>query len=442
MRYTLANFDNAPLLNKEGLNRDVGRTLVVSPHPDDESLGCGGMISLLRKQGVEVFVVFITSGGASHPNSKAFPAAKLALLRESEALQACLKLGVREDHISFLRAPDSKLFEIDDSHKSHLIMALTDLLETGNIQSLVIPWRRDPHRDHRETYTLAIEATKDLNFKIEIIEYPIWLWENGKKEDWPEVDEVELFKLDVSEVLAVKKAAIQEHQSQLGKVIHDDPEGFVLQPQVLDMFQEPFEYLMFSAKKGLDTLGEDYFDELYKKNSDPWNFKTSEYEHQKYKRSAGLLKGEHFTDGLEIGCSIGMHTLELAPFCNRLTAVDISEKALESAKEICKSRNNIFFKKLDITTEFPAGAYDLITLCEVGYYFDKETLLAVFEKIKEHLNAGGKLLMMHWTSYVPDYPLTGAAVHRFFKDWNTGFFKLLAEEKHTSYEMLYWGLAE
>ena len=51
---------------------DWGKTLVVAPHPDDESLGCGGAIVLLRKFGNEVTVLTVSDGALSHPNSKKF----------------------------------------------------------------------------------------------------------------------------------------------------------------------------------------------------------------------------------------------------------------------------------------------------------------------------------------------------------------------------------
>ena len=65
-----------------------GKTLVVAPHPDDESLGCGGAIALLRKFGREVSVLTMSDGTLSHPNSVKFPPEKLRELRENEMLAA------------------------------------------------------------------------------------------------------------------------------------------------------------------------------------------------------------------------------------------------------------------------------------------------------------------------------------------------------------------
>ncbi len=86
--------------------RSLGRTLVLAPHPDDESLGCGGTLALLRRAGFTVHVVFITDGTQSHPHSPSYPAERLRDLREAEALEALRELGVSATDTTFLRLPD------------------------------------------------------------------------------------------------------------------------------------------------------------------------------------------------------------------------------------------------------------------------------------------------------------------------------------------------
>ena len=76
-----------PLVPAETV-RAWGKTLVVAPHPDDESLGCGGAIALLSGFGCPVHVLFISDGTGSHPNSRKFPPPALRALRESEAQNA------------------------------------------------------------------------------------------------------------------------------------------------------------------------------------------------------------------------------------------------------------------------------------------------------------------------------------------------------------------
>ncbi len=67
----------------------AGKGIVVfAPHPDDESLGCGGLISEAVEQGIPVHVVMVSDGGASHPGSRKFPPKRVIAIRRSETLAA------------------------------------------------------------------------------------------------------------------------------------------------------------------------------------------------------------------------------------------------------------------------------------------------------------------------------------------------------------------
>ena len=87
-------------------------------------------------------------------------------------------------------------------------------------------------------------------------------------------------------------------------------------------------------------MAQDYFDTLYSNNEDPWNFKNSTYEERKYQKINTFLENRKYDLGLELGCSIGVHTSFLAAHCKKLLAVDISEDAVATAKVI----NGILFQ--------------------------------------------------------------------------------------------------
>jgi hypothetical protein len=80
--------------------------IVIAPHPDDESLACGGLIAHACEQGLRAKVVIVSDGAGSHPNSKAYPPDRLSALREDEAKQAGAELGLRPEDMLFLRLPD------------------------------------------------------------------------------------------------------------------------------------------------------------------------------------------------------------------------------------------------------------------------------------------------------------------------------------------------
>ncbi len=415
----------APLLNLEGLSRDIGNLLVLAPHPDDESLGCGGLIAHLRASDANVHVIIVTDGSASHPNSMRFPPSRLAQIREDEVIRACGHLGIDEKQITFLNQQDSELESLCAGKIHELASLIAKKFELGNFDSLALPWRRDPHADHRVVYRIGQDALNLIENGVTQIEYPIWLWQNGTDDDWPREDEITPYILDISTVANKKSAAIHEHLSQLGKIVDDDQEGFVLTEDLLQPFLKHKEYFFLTNKRPLEKLNCEYFENLYAQNSDPWDFKTSEYEHKKYALSIEVLKGSKFERGLELGCSIGVQTKLLAKICKKLVAVDVSMSALDVAKKNCTDLNNVHFELADIAETFPIGKFDLITLCELGYYFDETILYEIYKTVNDRLLVGGKLLMVHWTPYVATYPLTGNKVHEVFERFaiETGNFE-------------------
>src|ERR1700722_14882232 len=80
----------------------TGSGLIIAPHADDESLGCGGLIAACCQAGHPPVVVIFTDGGMSHPGSKSFPRDKLIRLRETEAREAVSSLGLPGDRLIFL----------------------------------------------------------------------------------------------------------------------------------------------------------------------------------------------------------------------------------------------------------------------------------------------------------------------------------------------------
>ncbi|QMW03955.1 class I SAM-dependent DNA methyltransferase [Spirosoma foliorum] len=164
----------------------------------------------------------------------------------------------------------------------------------------------------------------------------------------------------------------------------------------------------------LSTLDQAYFDHVYQANDDPWSFATSDYERQKYKATLAALPNAHYDDAFEIGCSIGVLTQMLADRCSRLLAVDASVLPLKAARERLASYPGVTIQQMQLPNEFPDSSFDLILLSEVGYYLAIPDLTRTRQLLIDHLNTNGHLLLVHWTPFVHDYPLTGDQVHDFF----------------------------
>ncbi|HZX83076.1 MAG TPA: SAM-dependent methyltransferase [Reyranella sp.] len=156
-----------------------------------------------------------------------------------------------------------------------------------------------------------------------------------------------------------------------------------------------------------------YFEDLYARHADPWQFETSAYETAKYDATLAALPVERFASALEIGCSIGVLTARLAPRCDELLALDVSEQALDRARHRCREMSHIRFEKGRIPQDWPDGRFDLIMLSEVLYYLDKDDLDRLATRVCLSLVPGGTVLMVHWLGET-DYPLSGdVAVEHF-----------------------------
>ena len=244
----LASPPTSPLLHPEGLPlrppravEAFGRTLVVAPHPDDESLGCGGALALLARLGLDVRVLVVSDGRGSHPRSKAWPPPRLAALREAETQEALATLGLGRADVRFLRLPDTQVPFPDHAGFGDAVARCRDEIEAFGPETILLPWRRDPHCDHRASWLIADAALEGADPQPRRIEYPVWIWEHPDSDDAPRPGEVVAWRLDVRGALAQKGAAIAAHRSQTTALIDDDPGGFRLLPSVLRHFARPWE---------------------------------------------------------------------------------------------------------------------------------------------------------------------------------------------------------
>lgn len=211
--------------------------LVVAPHPDDETLGCGGAIALLRDRGCNVQVLVISDGTLSHPHSCKYPAPKLRALRESETISALAVLGVDATAVTFLRLPDGAV-PTQGSEFSQAVASCRNYLTQFAPQLIFLPLRYDPHPDHRASWKLIHTALANLNLSPRLIEYPIWDWDETQRGNLPNLPS---WRLDISSVVELKQQAIAHYHSQTTNLIDDDPDGFRLTPEMLANFTCPWE---------------------------------------------------------------------------------------------------------------------------------------------------------------------------------------------------------
>lgn len=226
-----------------------GAALVLAPHPDDESLGCGGLLAACAAARRRVTVVVVSDGAGSHPGSRAWPPARLAELRQAETRDAvaALRLDAARD-LHFLGLPDRSVPREGPAFEA----ALARLVALAPADCTVFAaWRHDPHADHAASFVLASALRQCLVPGTRLFAYPVWgLAHAHPVPGFPLPAPPELpapprgYRLDVSSWLPAKRRAIAAHRSQLGQVIRDDPGGFVLPQALLDLACRPAELFL------------------------------------------------------------------------------------------------------------------------------------------------------------------------------------------------------
>jgi SAM-dependent methyltransferase len=160
------------------------------------------------------------------------------------------------------------------------------------------------------------------------------------------------------------------------------------------------------------TLALTYFEELYAADPDPWSFETRWYEHRKHALSVASLPRQKYGSSLELACANGRLTELLAPRCGDLLAVDAIAAPVQRARERLARFSQVRVEQRQLPQQWPEGTFDLIVVSELLYYFDEDELARVLTLLRASLESGGTLLAVHWRRAVPEYPLTGDAVHQ------------------------------
>jgi len=146
---------------------DGTRVMVVAPHADDETLGCGGTLVKHHLAGDRVTVVFMTDGGKGEELAGGVRGRALVGLREREAQAAAAALGV--DECIFLRNPDGSL-----RCTARTVEQLDGVLDTLRPDIIYAPSPLDTHRDHRQACAILAAALGKAVRAVEVYVYEVW----------------------------------------------------------------------------------------------------------------------------------------------------------------------------------------------------------------------------------------------------------------------------
>jgi N-acetylglucosamine malate deacetylase 1 len=176
--------------------------VVIAPHPDDESIGCGGTICLHRLRRDRVVIVYLSSGELG---LKSLPPPDARALREAEASAAAGVLDV--SHLVFLRYPDCRVGE----HARAAAVQVHAILATEKPGLVYLPHEHEGHVDHGAALGIVREAlARGDAGEPTLLTYEVWT----PLSDYYHVE-------DVTPVMGRKLEAIRCHRSQVAQLAYD-----------------------------------------------------------------------------------------------------------------------------------------------------------------------------------------------------------------------------
>ncbi len=229
-----ALLESMPWVDLATLVGHAQRVVVVAPHPDDEVLGCGGLIADCAQRGIEVGVVAITDGEHCYPGEPFWTPVQLQRQRRRELVAATSQLGLDPGALVHLGVSDGAVADCIDRVARQLgqMLRATDLV--------LCTWQLDGHPDHEAAAEAVARAAQGAGARV--LQYPVWAWHWMGAGGTPgtALDAVRLAIGPATQ--AAKRRALDCFTTQTG---HCDPplRGTepILPPHVLARFDRGFE---------------------------------------------------------------------------------------------------------------------------------------------------------------------------------------------------------
>lgn len=193
--------------------RDVSpaSTLVVAPHPDDETFGAGGLIALKRAANTEVHVLFLTDGGASLKSHCEIPVAEVAQARRDQSTRACGCLGLQPANLLRLGWADGEIPDGGQPGFDQMAAEVARIVLRLSPAEVYCPHPADGFPDHDAASRIVQAALHGIDTRCRLAYYPVWLWFNFRGPLAQAVSSQTAWNLDIRPVHDQKLAAIAQY---------------------------------------------------------------------------------------------------------------------------------------------------------------------------------------------------------------------------------------
>jgi LmbE family N-acetylglucosaminyl deacetylase len=180
--------------------------LVLAPHPDDETLGCGATIMRKLDAGSAVHIAVVTDGATWPPQRSA---QENIATRSAELHAATGILGVNPNSVSQLGLPETNLHQVEEQ----LLDAVSDMVAAHRPDEVFATSEADPHQDHAALASAVRRVLTGTGTRL--LAYPIWQWERPRRwlRTWSGGGRPEVVRTDG--YVSRKQRAIAVYRSQL-----------------------------------------------------------------------------------------------------------------------------------------------------------------------------------------------------------------------------------
>lgn len=379
--------------------------LVVTGHPDDETIGAGRLIAEAAAT-ARVRCVTLSAGEAcfdeprfDEPDVEGLGPGggvdrdALGAQRLEEWRTAVRTLG--GEAVETPRWPDGVLGE----HEEEIEALVWELLHPGEV--LVTTWRHDPHPDHQAVGRAVAAAAQRVGARL--VEFPVWApwWSTG--EDLLRQNRV-LRAVDLSERCGeLRTAALRQYASQLQPF---RPGWEPIVPDQLLALHER-QLLVVPVEEPLDGEPEaNAWDATYAENPDPFEVGSSWYERRKAGLVMATLGRERYALAWDCACGPGYLAEELAAVSDRVLATDASKEAVALAAVRTKDLAPVS-TAVSALPEVPdeVAQADLVVVAEVLYYLDDH---ARAQAVVNLAGMGAEVVGVNWRHHPDDAYVSGA----------------------------------
>lgn len=212
------------------------RVLILAPHPDDEVLGCAGLMQKLSLLQYNIVLVAVTNGTGSHPESSLYTQDQLNQIRPAESKAALDVLNIQNIQRIEFNLQDGA---IATSH-AKLYAQLEHLIQPNDI--LITTYEKDGHPDHEHSADVVSKISK--KYQLQHYQVLIWAWHWAKPNN-AQIAWQHAYRLDLNlNELELKHRAIQCFKSQL-EVDSSIGQAPILSSEAVDRILMPYEVYIY-----------------------------------------------------------------------------------------------------------------------------------------------------------------------------------------------------